>query len=139
VIHLDHLFWRPGWIETPRDEWVRIVERRTSSDRWIADGNYGGTLDIRFRRADTVIILAPATWRCTLRVMRRTLTNLGREVQAEGCPEHIDLKFWRWVWRYPKDSRPRLDAKLEPFRSSVRVIELHTEGEVQRFLASVDQ
>lgn len=21
VIHLDRLYWKPGWVETPKDEW----------------------------------------------------------------------------------------------------------------------
>jgi adenylate kinase family enzyme len=22
VLHLDSLFWKPGWVETPREEWM---------------------------------------------------------------------------------------------------------------------
>jgi adenylate kinase family enzyme len=24
VVHLDRPFWRPGWVETPREEWRRV-------------------------------------------------------------------------------------------------------------------
>ena len=27
VVHLDQLYWRPGWVETPKVEWVEIVRR----------------------------------------------------------------------------------------------------------------
>ena len=36
------------------------------------------------------------------RVLRRTLANHGRSVQAPGCPERIDFKFLKWVWQYTR-------------------------------------
>lgn len=138
VIHLDRIHWKPGWVEPPRDEWAELVEHVAAGDRWVIDGNYGGTFELRFERADTVIVLGLSRWRCTSRVIRRTLTNFGHEVQAEGCPEHLDVKFVRWVWRYPKNSRPHLDAVLDRFRDRVRVIELRTPREVRRFLVATD-
>jgi len=26
VVHLDALYWKPGWVEPPKDEWARTVE-----------------------------------------------------------------------------------------------------------------
>ena len=26
VIHLDQLYWKPNWVETPKDEWQEIVK-----------------------------------------------------------------------------------------------------------------
>ena len=57
LIHLDALFWKPGWVETPRDEWKRIVEELIQRDAWVMDGNYGGTLDLRLAACDTVLFL----------------------------------------------------------------------------------
>lgn len=57
VIHLDALYWNPGWVETPELEWRKIVEGLIVRDSWIMDGNYSGTLDLRIKACDTVIIL----------------------------------------------------------------------------------
>src|SRR5688572_30960534 len=48
VIHLDSIYWRPGWIETPKQEWKKRVEHLIAGDSWIMDGNYSGTLQLRF-------------------------------------------------------------------------------------------
>lgn len=133
VIHLDEHYWKPGWVETGPDEW-RIVQRRLlDGDAWIVDGNYGGTLDVRFARADTVIVLALSRYRCLARVIRRTLRHHGRDVQAPGCPERLDLAFLRWIWRHPIDSRPRLDTALDQYRVGLRVIELTSPARVHEF------
>jgi adenylate kinase family enzyme len=137
IVHLDHLYWSPGWIEMPSEEWRLVLEERLIAEEWIADGNYAGTYDVRFSRADTIIILTLSRWICVSRVLWRSLSNHGRSVQAQGCPEHIDVKFLKWVWRYQSNSRPILNDAVREFAASSKVIELTTKREVKRFLASV--
>jgi len=139
VIHLDEHHWRPGWVETPKAEWRQLQGELIAGESWIVDGNYGGTLDVRLSRADTVIILALPRVVCTLRALWRALSNHGREVQAPGCPERLQLEFVRWVWRYPIDSRPRLDQAISAFGSHLEVIELRSRREVRSFLEGVDR
>jgi adenylate kinase family enzyme len=134
VVHLDSHFWKPGWVEIPREEWVAQQVELFSGETWIADGNYGGTLDIRFSRADTVIVLSLPRWRCVLRALQRSLRHRGEEVQAAGCPERLDAKFLRWVWRYPIDSRPRLDAAIDRHRERLSVVELVSAAQARAFL-----
>jgi adenylate kinase family enzyme len=134
VIHLDRYYWRPRWTPTPTDEWRRTTTELAAGDRWVIDGNYGGSLDIRLARADTVIILAFSRWRCLVRVLRRWWANRGRAVQSDGCPECFDWQFLRWVWRYPIDSRPLLDAALAQCASQIRVIEFASPAAARSFL-----
>lgn len=136
VIHLDQHYWKPGWIATPPDEWRVAQSDLLAADAWIVDGNYGGTFDVRFARADTVIVLALPRLRCVIRAMRRNLEHHGRAVQAAGCPERLDREFLRWVWRYPRDSRPRLDGACDRYRN-LRVIELASSAQVDEFLRDV--
>jgi adenylate kinase family enzyme len=134
VIHLDEHFWKPGWQPTSSDEWRSIQEELVAADSWIVDGNYGGTFDIRLARADTVFVFAVPRTRCVLRAMRRSVRHRGRAVQARGCPEHFDLEFLRWIWRYPTDSKPRLDAALVAHAPRAAVITFRTSREVREFL-----
>jgi adenylate kinase family enzyme len=137
VIHLDHHYWKPGWVETPHEEWRGLQNSLLAGDSWIVDGNYGGTFDVRFARADTVIAVAPSRLRCLIGALRRTLRDYGRDVQAPGCRERLDVSFLKWIWRYPRDSRPRLDAALARHRVGLRVIELNSTQQVADFLEDV--
>jgi hypothetical protein len=58
-------------------------------------------------------------------------------VQADGCPERLDVGFLRWIWRYPTVSRPRLDLALAQAGRNADVVELRTPADVDRYLASV--
>jgi len=57
LIHLDKEYWKPGWVETSKEEWHKKVSDIVMTENWIIDGNYNGSMDIRFQRTDTVIFL----------------------------------------------------------------------------------
>ena len=134
VVHLDEHFWKPGWTPTPRAQWRALQAELLAGDRWVADGNYGATFDVRFERADTVIVLAPPRLVCVAGALRRSVGSRGRAIQAPGCRERIDLGFLRWIWRYRADSRPRLDAALDRHRERLRVVELRSRRQAAAFL-----
>ncbi len=57
VHHFDQIYWKPNWVKTPKDDWLKIQKSLCESEWWIIDGNYQSTLDIRFEACDTVIFL----------------------------------------------------------------------------------
>ena len=136
VIHLDRYFWQPGWVETERDAWRRTQEALLAGDGWIADGNYGGTVDERLSRADTVILISRHRIACVGSAIWRSTKHHGKAVQADGCPERYQLAFYRWIWNYARDSRPRLDAAIQR-HPQLTIVELTTRGEMRQFLRSV--
>ena len=110
VIHLDRLHWSADW--TPRDRTARDRDMLDAAHlpAWIIEGNYFATCHTRLARADTVIALdLPLPLRFA-RVLRRTATIYGRTRPdlAEGCREHVDLEFWRWIWESRADMRARM-------------------------------
>lgn len=136
VFHLDGLFWRPGWVETPRDEWVEIQRDLVRGDEWVIDGNYGGTMEIRFAAADTIIMFDFPRLLCTYRVIKRVLTYRGRSRpdNAEGCPERIDWDFLKWVWTYGRRKRPGVLDLLEKYESTAAIIILRSPREAEKLL-----
>ncbi|HEV3358290.1 MAG TPA: DNA topology modulation protein FlaR [Pseudonocardiaceae bacterium] len=135
VTHVDRLFWKPGWQATETSQWRAIQRELVAGDAWLLDGNYGGTLDIRFAAADTVIFLDFPRWRCLARVLRRTIASRGRDTQAPGCPDKVDAEFLRWIWNFRTDSRPEvLSAMAEHGKHAEHVI-LGSPRDVRAYLA----
>src|SRR6202035_4723235 len=73
VIELDKIFWRPGLIATPRDEWAAAQALLVAPDGWIIEGDLGqyDAVETRLRAADTVIFLDFSFLCCARRAMRR--------------------------------------------------------------------
>jgi len=95
LVHLDRLFWHSGWVRSPIDEWRRIVNGLVAADRWVIDGNYGGTIDLRLAAADTVVFLDVPRLRCVARVVKRAMLNRrrNRDDMTPGCRERLSWEF----------------------------------------------
>lgn len=144
VLHLDRLHWKPGWVETPREQFASLQRDLVRQPRWVMDGNYGGTMDIRLDAADTIIFLDLPRRTCLLRVVRRVVTHRGRvrPDMGDGCPEHWPGRaFLRWIWRFRRDHRPGILRQLERLAGadgSKTIIRLRSRGDVARFLARLE-
>jgi len=139
VFHLDRLFWKPGWKVTEPDKWQKIQNKLVAGKKWIIDGTYDSTLEIRLAAADTVIHLDFSTLRGTCGVLRRILSNHGqvRHDMGEGCPERLDWSFLVWTWTYRRRHRPGVIEALDRFKPSTRLITLTSPSEVRAFLAEM--
>ena len=137
VIHLDKLFWKSGWVEPPRDEWLETVTQLVSRDSWIIDGNYSGTLEVRIQKCDTIVFLDLSRLLCLWRIVRRNLQyrRSNRPDMAEGCPEKLDLGFMSWIWNYQRRSRPKVVELIRTHAEGKRVIWLRSKADVKEFLS----
>lgn len=134
VIHLDQHYWSPGWVPTPDDQWLVRQRALLDGDRWVVDGNYGGTLELRAELADTVVFLDLPRRVCVARALRRVRSPI---LQAEGCPQRMDRAFLRWIWGFPTRTRPRLLAVLGTYAATTDVVHLRSTAEVRELLADL--
>lgn len=124
LIHLDSLYWDAGWVPTPQEEWEAQVSEIVRQPRWIMDGNYGGTLDIRIAAADTIIFLDLPRGVCIWRLLKRLVYYRGRSrvSVAEGCPEQLSLSFLWWVWTYRRRRRPAILERLAGLEGKKQIV-----------------
>lgn len=136
LVHLDRLYWSSGWTPTPPEAWRDTMRAEVARERWVLDGNYGGTLDLRLERADTVVFLDVPTWTCLVRVVRRRFRYGGRSRPSlpEGCPERLTVEFLWWIATYRRRRRPGLLARFADLAPGVAVHLLRTPDEIERFL-----
>lgn len=137
VNHLDKFYWRPGWQEPSKEDWLRTVTELANGDSWIMDGNFSGTLELRIQHCDTIIFLDMSRLLCLWRIGKRRFLNRrrSRPDMAEGCPEKIDLEFVRWVWGYSRRSRPKVVRLLREYSDTKQIVWLRSDAEVEKFLA----
>ena len=115
VVHLDSLFWKPGWVESSREELDARILAAMEDAQWILDGNYCRTLPMRLQRCDHVVFFDFPRWLCLWGVLKRVVSGYGRvrPDMPEGCPERFDWEFLVWIWNFPKNVRPRILLALE--------------------------
>jgi len=123
VIHLDQHYWQPNWEEPSKEEWANKVNDLTTQDQWIMDGNYGGTLDIRIKKADAIIYLEATTVKCLYRVIKRIIKYHGtvRPDMPAGCPERFDISFLHYVAVFNLVKRKAILKKIRKEKKKVIV------------------
>ncbi|MFK0088690.1 AAA family ATPase [Pseudomonas sp. NPDC090755] len=141
VVHLDALFWQPGWVEPDNESFRARVREAVSADSWICEGNYARrTFDLRLPRADLVIWLDTGRLTCLTRVIVRNLVNRPRPDLPADCPEKLDrefLTFLSYVWHFDRTSRPSLEAARLAIAPQVPVVHLRGARQIGAFLKAL--
>lgn len=140
LIHLDKFYHQPNWGEPEEGEWLEKVEKMIQRKTWIIDGNYGGTMELRMQRADTVIWLDFSRTVCTWRVLKRIYKyrNKPRPDMAEGCDERFDWDFIKYTWNFPRDKNPAIIARLKKYKN-LKIFRLKSNREVEEFFGNLKE
>jgi len=135
VVHLDKLFWQPGWEHISREEFDLLHREEVMGDRWIIDGNFDRTMAERIRYCDTVVYLDFSRFACLMGVVKRIITTYGkvRPDMGAGCPERIDWEFLKWVWNFNRNKREK-NYRLLNETEGIEKIVLKNRRQVRKFL-----
>ena len=138
VVHLDSLFWKPGWVEETKEAFDQKLAVELEKPQWIMDGNFNRTMSQRMEKCDTIIYLDFSRWACLLGVVKRVVTNYGkvRPDMGQGCPERFDLEFMKWVWNFNKNHRQRYYHILNEAEGKETIV-LKNRRMVRRFLRTL--
>ena len=138
VVHLDQLWWKPGWVESSREAFDEKLAQILKEPQWIMDGNFDRTMPQRIARCDTVVYLDFNRFACLMGVLKRVLTTYGktRPDMAEGCPERLDWEFLKWVWNFNRNKREK-NYRLLNETPGIEKIVLKNRRMVNRFLKSL--
>jgi adenylate kinase family enzyme len=128
VICLDEI-WQPHWDERNVVEFRILMQEAHAGNDWISDGNFAqATFDIRLPRATLIVWLEPprvlCAWRAISRVFRR------------GEAHRLNRLFTvlRFIWRFDRVNRPRIEAARVAHGPGVPVLRLATRRDVAAFL-----
>jgi adenylate kinase family enzyme len=136
VIHLDVLFWKPGWVESDRDDYRARVMAALEAPAWICDGQFTSTFHLRMPMADTIVWIDQPRALCLFRAIWRAVTYRkgGRPDMAEGCREKIDFEFYRYIWTFDRKVKPEIEAALAAYGGHADVRRLSSDREIAAFL-----
>jgi hypothetical protein len=123
VVELDRVFWSDVLEPTSTTDWRARQVAMADEPAWIMDGDLGpyDVLEPRLRRADIIIILDMAPWRCIWRSIRWSRPRID---------------YWRWLLGWRWRSRPGLFQRIGAFApSGSAIVTLTNPDAVDRWLA----
>ncbi|MDO9525684.1 MAG: AAA family ATPase [Gemmobacter sp.] len=142
VFHMDQIHWEPGWIERRQAESVALAQGVEARDQWIFEGGLSQTYASRAARADVIIWLDFPLGLRFWRVVRRTLTGLGRNRPdlPRDCPERPStgtLVFWWYIWTSRHSGRRRIAHAVAEAPPGTPVFQVQSLAEVRQCLDRV--
>lgn len=140
VTHLDRLFWRPGWVEAPLEEFREAQQQVVEKENWIIEGNYTGTIAIREPLADTIIYLELPLHVCLYRVLKRRVQYHGktRDDIGEGCEEKIDWAFMKFILTTYHPRKKKMKERMQLYANEGKTVYyLKTSKQIEGFLNSL--
>jgi adenylate kinase family enzyme len=138
---IDSIQWRPGGVEVPREEYLRVHADLLRQDEWIIDG-FGCVVSAweRFSRADTLVYidlpLITHYWWVTKRLIK------GFYATPEGWPENSPMwsstmAGYRVIRVCHRELTPRYRQLVADATASKRVHYLRSPAEMRTFLNAV--
>ncbi|MEW1722078.1 topology modulation protein [Streptomyces sp. NPDC093109] len=139
VTHLDAAFYDDEWNALPMEEFAEVQRDLVSRPKWVIDGNYNSTLQIRLDACDTVVLMDVSTPAALWGILSRQIRH-GAGHKGNGVHNRIHWGVIKYVATYRRAMRPRVLAKIEEFAAGHADVVLltsrrHTRRWLQRVVA----
>lgn len=134
ICHLDQLYWNADRTTVSNAVFLQRLHEVLGQERWIIDGNYSKTLELRLRRCDTVFFLDYPTEVCLSGIASR-IGKLRPDLpwtETQADPELIEV-----VRNYPVRERQAVLALLEQDTDEKTVFTFQTREDAKGFLQSL--
>ena len=133
LYHLDMIWWRPDESHIPREVFDRILTELTEGDRWIIEGDYSRTYEIRLRACDTLIFLDYDEETC-MEGLRQRVGQKRSDIP--WVEQRLDQELVDMVCSYRQDKRPKLLDLMEQYPGK-QVLVFHNRTEADAWLETV--
>ena len=130
--HLDMIYWKEDGSNLQKPEFREKLQLLLDGDRWIIDGNYNSTMDMRMQACDTVFFLDYPTEVC-LAGIRQRKGKLRSDIAWKNPLEDDDEEFVEFVKNYNTQTRPKVMELLEKY-SNKNIIVFKSREDSEKYL-----
>lgn len=131
LYYLDAIWHKPDKTHIPREEFDRRIGEIFETPRWIIDGNYKRTIEMRMKQSDTVFLFDLPVEVCLQGVTDR----VGKErYDLPWLETQVDPEFRQFIEDFPKDTLPYIYELIEKYKDGKRVIIFKSREEADGFI-----
>ena len=131
LFYLDAIWHKPDRTHISREEFDQRIQEIFATDKWIIDGNYNRTVEMRLKECDTCMLFDLPTEVCIQGATERI--GKGRYdlpwIEKELAPE-----FEGFIKEFSEKSLPKIYDLIEKYRAEKEVIIFKTRQETDEYL-----
>lgn len=135
LYYLDMLWHKPDRTHISREEFDEQLARMIRQDRWIIDGDYSRTLEVRLAACDTAYFLDYPLEICLAGAEAR----VGKKREDMPWVEtEFDPEFRQWIVDFHKDQLPGIYDLLVKYGENKTVVVFKSRAEADAYLQSME-
>ena len=133
LVHLDNIWWRADGTHISREAFDRALDGLLAGEKWIMDGDYSRTYEVRIRTCDTAIFLDYPEDVCMAGIVAR----VGQaRPDMPWIETTLDPELVAQVQHYARDNRPVLLELLRKYPEK-QVLIFTSRQEAARWLSEL--
>ena len=131
LYYMDCIWHREDRTTITKEELAERVKEIVSLPKWIIDGNYTSTMELRLRRCDTVFFLDLPLETCLAGAEAR----VGQwHEDLPWLEKDFDPAFRQWIIEYPEKRLPRVRELVERYAADKQVVVFRTRQEMKEYI-----
>ena len=131
LYYLDAIWHKPDKTHITREEFDDRISEIFKEERWIIDGNYKRTIEMRLRECDTVFLFDLPTEICIQGVAER----IGkRRNDLPWLETELDTEFKTFIEEFPNDTLPYIYELLDKYKDNKNIIIFKSRNDVDFFI-----
>lgn len=134
LYYLDQIWHKPDKTNITREEFDARLSEIVQKERWIIDGNYQRTLELRMRACDTVILLDYPVEVCLDGAAARVGTV---HEDLPWIEDVFDEEFRQWILDFRKDALPKIYELLSKYENEKNILIFKSRAEADAYLEEV--
>lgn len=132
LFHLDMMYWNDDRTRVDRDVFYAKLQDVLATDEWIIDGDYISTMELRMKRADTIIFLDYSLEIC-LQGARARVGQVRSDMPWVEVEKEVDSEFITRINNYNSEKRPIVIGLLNKYSDKTVVI-LKSRAQADEFI-----
>lgn len=131
LYYLDMIWHKSDRTNISENEFDAILNNIVTKDRWIIDGNYQRTLEMRLKKCDTVFLLDFPTEVC----LSGAESRIGKKREDLPWTEtEFDSEFRQFIIDFSENQLPEIYRLLEKYRKNKNIVIFHSRKEADDYL-----
>ena len=133
LFHLDMMYWNSDKTIVENSVFLERLSKIFENEKWIIDGNYSKTLDLRIQNCDTVIFLDFPVEICLEGVRSR----LGKKrTDMPWIEQNEDAEFIEFIKNFNTNNKPQILKLLNKY-SNKEIYIFKSRNELNDFLLNL--
>ena len=132
LYYLDMLWHKPDRTTVDRNIFDEKLKEIVLKEKWIIDGNYGRTLEMRIQWCEAIFLLDFSVEEC----LAGAKSRIGKQrVDMPWIETEFDEEFKQWIMDFPKNELPIVYELLDRYKGEKSIYVFHSRADIEDYLS----